>query len=190
MDRFGGRKPVPETRTAMLDAVANGAAPLIEAAGPAIGLRSPAEVEARVAKLQAEAEEPALSGGELEILDTILSLRETSAIALENLKDIAVDLPAITPAVQRLEARLEALASRGVDVQHLDFEASYGRTTMEYYDGFVFGFYAPLRPDLPPVASGGRYDALTNVLGQGRSIPAVGGVIRPELVEQLSGGQA
>jgi ATP phosphoribosyltransferase regulatory subunit len=56
---------------------------------------------------------------------------------------------------------------------------------MEYYDGFVFGFFAPARPDLPPVASGGRYDALTRVLGQGRSIPAVGGVIRPALTLEL-----
>ncbi len=53
---------------------------------------------------------------------------------------------------------------------------------MEYYDGFVFGFYVEGRPDLPPVATGGRYDALTRVLGGGREIPAVGGVIRPELV--------
>ena len=56
---------------------------------------------------------------------------------------------------------------------------------MEYYDGFVFGFYAEARPDLPPVATGGRYDALTRVLGQGRSIPAVGGVIRPAQVLAL-----
>ncbi len=68
----------------------------------------------------------------------------------------------------------------------LDFEASYGRTSMEYYDGFVFGFAAETRPDLPPVATGGRYDALTRLLGQGRSIPAVGGVIRPDLILQLA----
>jgi ATP phosphoribosyltransferase regulatory subunit len=37
----------------------------------------------------------------------------------------------------------------------LPFEASFGRTTMEYYDGFVFGFLAPSRPDLPPVAPAG-----------------------------------
>ena len=35
------------------------------------------------------------------------------------------------------------------------------------------------RADLPAVASGGRYDALTRALGQGDTIPAVGGVIRP-----------
>jgi len=79
----------------------------------------------------------------------------------------------------------DALAARGVDVDALDFEASYGRTSMEYYDGFVFGFYAEGRSDLPPVATGGRYDALTRVLGQGAEIPAVGGVIRPGLLLEL-----
>ncbi len=190
MDRFGGRKPVPETRVKMLETVVSGVDEAIATNGPAIGLRSEAEVAARVAKLQAEAAEAPLSGGELDLLDTILSLRETSANALENLRDIAVDMPAIASAVERFEARLNALAGRGVDVNALDFEATYGRTTMEYYDGFVFGFHAPAHPELPVVASGGRYDALTNVLGQGRSIPAVGGVIRPEVVEVLAGVQA
>ena len=58
---------------------------------------------------------------------------------------------------------------------------------MEYYDGFVFGFHGP--DSMPAIASGGRYDALTAVLGLGRSIPAVGGVIRPGLVAQLSEGK-
>ena len=57
---------------------------------------------------------------------------------------------------------------------------------MEYYDGFVFGFYAPARPDLPPIATGGRYDALTRLLGRGRSIPAVGGVVRPDLLLEVA----
>ncbi len=114
-----------------------------------------------------------------------MGLRETAANVLPRLEDLAVDLPAIAPAVDRFAARLEALAARGVEVEALEFEASFGRTTMEYYDGFVFGFFAPARPDLPPVASGGRYDALTRMLGRGRSIPAVGGVIRPALTLEL-----
>ena len=92
----------------------------------------------------------------------------------------------IGPAVDLLAARLDALARRGIDTQTLDFEASHGRTTLEYYDGFVFSFHSG-QPDMPPVASGGRYDALTAVLGQGRSIPAIGGVIRPGLVADLGG---
>jgi ATP phosphoribosyltransferase regulatory subunit len=89
--------------------------------------------------------------------------------------------------VDRLARRFEALSERGIDIAALDFEASYGRTQMEYYDGFVFGFHAEKRPDLPPVATGGRYDALTRRLGQGREIPAVGGVIRPGLLLDLGG---
>src|SRR6056297_549331 len=95
--------------------------------------------------------------------------------------------PGLTAAVDRFAARMDALGEAGIDPARLPFEASYGRTTMEYYDGFVFGFLAPLRPDLPPVASGGRYDALTAILGA-EPIPAVGGVIRPELVRDLRAG--
>ena len=91
-------------------------------------------------------------------------------------------LPAIAPAVANFAARLTALRARGVDTARLPFEASLGRTSMEYYDGFTFSFLAD---GLPPVASGGRYDALTTVLGQGRSIPAVGGVIQPALTLQV-----
>ena len=81
-----------------------------------------------------------------------------------------------------MQARMDAMAGRGIDVDNLEFEGSYGRTSLEYYDGFVFGFYAVDRPELPPVATGGRYDALTAQMGQGRAVPAVGGVIRPDLV--------
>ena len=68
------------------------------------------------------------------------------------------------------------------------FEASYGRTTLEYYNGFVFGFTPENRPDLPQIAQGGRYDALTSALG--RAMPAVGGIIRPEALLSLTGGQS
>ncbi|SIO39729.1 ATP phosphoribosyltransferase regulatory subunit [Rhodovulum sp. ES.010] len=187
LDRFGGRTPIPESRKRLLsDLQEAGAAAVLEAAGPEIGLRSRADVAARLAALAEDAAEPPVSAAEVELLDDILSIRETCPNALAHLRDVAVDLRAIAPALDLLEARLEALAEQGVDVDLLDFEASYGRTTMEYYDGFVFGFYAENRPDLPPVATGGRYDALTRVLGRGQAVPAVGAVVRPELVLALS----
>jgi Histidyl-tRNA synthetase len=96
-------------------------------------------------------------------------------------------MPDIAPAVARVTAREAALRARGVDTDNLMFEASYGRSSMEYYDGFVFGFRAEARADLPTIASGGRYDALTRRLGQGREIPAVGGVMRPGLMLVLEG---
>ncbi|MEX0316979.1 MAG: ATP phosphoribosyltransferase regulatory subunit [Ruegeria sp.] len=183
LDRFAGRAPVPPTRAALLEA----AEPL---AGdmPKIGKRTGAEIADRIDALRADAQAAPISDNELVGLETLLAVRETMPFALEQLRDVAVDLPQITPALDRLEARIEALKARGVDVAGLDFEASYGRTSMEYYDGFVFGFYPETRPDLPPIATGGRYDALTRQLGNGAEIPAIGGVLRPGLMLELEEG--
>ncbi|GKY89290.1 ATP phosphoribosyltransferase regulatory subunit [Sinisalibacter aestuarii] len=185
LDRFAGRAAQPEGRAELLarsDPMACDA--------PLVGLRSEAEIAARIAALIEDAKTPPIPEVEVALLDDLLGLRETMSNITEHLRDLAVDMPAISPAVERLAARGRALAARGVDIDGLDFEGSYGRTALEYYDGFVFGFYAEGRPDLPPVATGGRYDALTRVLGRGHEIPAVGGVIRPELVLRLGEGRA
>ncbi len=186
LDRFAGRREVPSARAALIAQTDPEA--LIRAAAPQIGLRSGAEVLERVSALQADALEPPISGGEVALVDSLLEVRGASPAALSQLHDLAVDMPAIEGAVARLAARLDALSARGIDVDTLEFEARYGRTSLEYYDGFVFGFYAGERGDLPPVSTGGRYDALTRVLGRGRSIPAVGGVIRPHLAVTLRKG--
>lgn len=183
LERYAGRAPMPESRAKLLAA----STPIVPDATQ-IGLRGPDEVSERIAALREDAAAPPLSERELTALEALLAVRETLPFALEHLRDIAVDLPSIQPAITRLQARAEALAALGIDVDTLDFEASYGRTSMEYYDGFVFGFYAERRPDLPPVATGGRYDALTRVLGKGAEIPAVGGVLRPGLLLDLEAG--
>ncbi|MDA8585429.1 ATP phosphoribosyltransferase regulatory subunit [Rhodobacteraceae bacterium] len=158
-----------------------------EISGVKIGLRSHDEVEARLTALRLNQQEPPLESGAVAMIDTLLAVREKAPDALSQLRYLSVDLPAIAPAVDALAARFDAMAARGIDVDALDFEASYGRTTLEYYDGFVFGFFAESRPDLPPVATGGRYDALTRAVGGSVGVPAVGGVIRPGLVIELGG---
>jgi ATP phosphoribosyltransferase regulatory subunit len=189
LDRYTGKAPVPAPRTALIDAMkSRGAQALIDAAGPEIGLRSAQEVAERLEALAADAAAPPIPAAEAEVLGVILSLRAALPDAYEQLCDVCVDLPGLGPAVERLAARMQALDAAGIDIATLPFEASFGRTTMEYYDGFVFGFLADGRPDLPPVATGGRYDALTRILGAGREIPAVGGVIRPELAYRLGAG--
>ncbi|MDC0738106.1 ATP phosphoribosyltransferase regulatory subunit [Cognatishimia sp. SS12] len=181
IERFAGRTTEPPHRAALL---ADGDP--LQSGVPFIGLRTPDEVRARIARLREDAAEPPLSTVQVDLIDAILNVRETLPFALERLRDIAVDMPAITEAVFCLRDRIEALDKRGVDVNAIQFEGSYGRTNMEYYDGFVFGFYAD-HADLPPVATGGRYDALTRVLGQDSGIPAVGAVIRPDVMLKLEG---
>ena len=186
LDRFAGRAPVPVARQQLLERLAAGSpADLIAQAGSFIGLRAPEDIAARAAALIEDAGAAPIAAPAAALLYDLLSLQAPAQAALTHLRGITPLLPAIEPAVDRFATRLAALSARGIDTGALAFEASLGRTSMEYYDGFVFSFHGPA--DWPAVASGGRYDALTAVLGQGRSIPAVGGVIRPGLVAQLKG---
>jgi ATP phosphoribosyltransferase regulatory subunit len=186
LDRFSGRAAVSPTRAGLLARLASDKIEtLIDQAGPLTGQRSAEEIAQRAASLLDDAQTPSLAAPEAALLYDLLSLQAPAGAALTHLRGITPMLPAIAPAVDRFAARLEALEARGIDTARLPFEASHGRSTLEYYDGFVFSFEAASKG--PPVASGGRYDALTSVLGQGRSIPAVGGVIRPALVAGLKG---
>ena len=179
LDRFSGRVPVPAARAALLVGNVTNNAPLI-------GLRSAAEIEARIAALHEDATTPAISAKQVQLIETLLGIRQTMPHAVSRLHDLAVDMPQIGQAVERVAAREKALRKHGIDTADLLFESSYGRASMEYYDGFVFGFRATARADLPAIASGGRYDALTRRLGQGDAIPAVGGVMRPGLMLELA----
>ena len=152
-----------------------------------VGLRSAADMAARLVALRQDAAAPPIAAADVAALARLFAVSAPAPQALAELRAIASGMPAIGPAVARLEQRIAALAAHGVDLARVTYQASHGLGTMEYYDGFVFSFTVPAHPDLPPVASGGRYDALTAVLGQGRSIPAVGGVIRPGLVADLEG---
>jgi ATP phosphoribosyltransferase regulatory subunit len=174
------------SRAALLDATRSGALPgLIATAGVAVGLRGVDEVIARAERLLAEAETAALDPDRVRLLEAVLGIEGSATQALSDLRGLGRDLPGLSGAVDRFEARLEAFAARGIEPSGLAFEAEFGRTTLEYYDGFVFGAVACGRDDLPPIASGGRYDALTRVLGQGRGAPAVGAVVRPEALLAL-----
>jgi len=158
-------------------------------AAPWTGLRSRDEMQARLDRLHADAAEVPLAPQWVDRLDRLFAVNAAAPEALAELRQLAAEIPDITGAVDRLERNLADLSRRGVDVASIRFDASHGRHTMEYYDGMTFSFAAPGRADWPPVASGGRYDALAAMLGQsrGRSIPAVGGIIRPGLIHELGG---
>ncbi|TWI29407.1 ATP phosphoribosyltransferase regulatory subunit [Paracoccus sulfuroxidans] len=153
------------------------------------GLRSREEMLARIDRLVSDAAEEPLAPIWADRLERLFAITGPAPDALLALRQLSREIPDIRDAVDRLDARLAALAGRGIDPATIRFDASLGRHTMEYYDGMTFAFEAEGHPDWPPVASGGRYDALVAVLGQaqGRAIPAVGGIIRPGLVAELEG---
>ncbi len=188
LERYSVESDVSTERAALFRAVKDGSVDvLIKASGTAHGVRSVDEIAARAEILLHEKEAASLSEKAVALMSSVLGLKSTMGQAAQKLRKIA---PSLAAAADQLEARAQALSDAGIDISALPFEASYGRTTMEYYDGFVFGFHAPDHPDLPQIAQGGRYDALTRVLSDGKGVPAVGGIIRPEAALALKGGAA
>lgn len=145
-----------------------------------VGLRSREDIEARIAVLREEAETPPLRAEDLARLRALDALEDSAPTAVEKLASLGE-----TASAERLAATLEAIAAQGADPRAIRFQASFGLTSLEYYSGFVFGFTAP---GFAPVATGGRYDLLTAALNGGTETPAVGGVVRPEIVLALRGG--
>ena len=158
----------------------------IRRAGPVIGLRGVNEIAERMRFKGRDALTRPLVPSELSAIEELLAVKGKAGEALPALRAIARRLTGVDAALDRMETRLDALAQRGVKAEQLWFEASYGRTSLEYYDGFVFGFYRRGQEDL--VALGGRYDQLVAALGGERTCPAVGGVVRPELTANLPRG--
>jgi len=188
LERYSTKAPISDERLAVLQAAKDGSVlELIGNAGPAHGVRSVDEILKRAEILLAETNAAPLSRAAVDMVTQVLALKSTMGEAANDLRKVA---PMLEDAAEQLDARAAAFADVGIDVAKLPFDASFGRTSLEYYDGLVFGFSAPSRLDLPQIAQGGRYDALTRVLGNGNATPAVGGIIRPEALLALKGGNA
>ncbi|MGF1501940.1 MAG: ATP phosphoribosyltransferase regulatory subunit [Paracoccaceae bacterium] len=183
LETFGRVAPRPSPRrAALLSAVEAGedaVAALALDAGEPVGLRGLDEVADRARDLRRQMDEPPLAAEQIALVEAVLALSAPSGTALSRLREITVAANVdITAALDRFEARLDALNRIGIDAEELPFSAAFGRS-LEYYDGFVFEIRAR-GPDLPPLAGGGRYDAMTSRLGARRPVPAVGAMIRPE----------
>ena len=173
LDRVAGLSPAK--------ARAEVAAALKERGIPALGARGTQEIADRLLALNEDRSEARIPAEKVDAIEAALAVHGPSAEALAALRGLTAEAGLnVTPALDRMEARLSALDARGVDAAALPFDAAFGRT-LEYYDGFVFEFAAPDRPDDPPLGGGGRYDAMLARLG-GNGAGAVGGMIRPEAV--------
>ncbi|SDZ94280.1 ATP phosphoribosyltransferase regulatory subunit [Rubrimonas cliftonensis] len=186
--RYAGPAPAPSPlRRALLEAASAGGVPaLAEGAGGVVGARDLADVAARAQALAEDAAAAPVAAEDARLIDAALAVEGPADAAHARLAELAkaggVD---IAPALERFARRLDALARRGVEAGALPFRAATART-LEYYDGFVFEMAAPGRPDLPPLAAGGRYDGIAAALG-GPPAPAVGAMVRPEALLAAGG---
>ncbi|MGR3484456.1 MAG: ATP phosphoribosyltransferase regulatory subunit [Paracoccaceae bacterium] len=143
------------------------------------GLRTRAQIEARLDALRADAAEPPLPVALRDGIAALLAVDAPAPRAPARLLALSATFPALGRAADALSARLDAMSGAGLDPAAMDFRADHGRTTMAYYDGGTFSLTYPGAAQ--PVALGGRYDALCARLGA--DLPAVGGAIRPGLME-------
>ena len=144
-------------------------------AAPEIGAREASEVAERTRALRADASTPPIPPEEAEAMVALLALACAPGEAEDALVPLARALGGLEARLPLFAARLLALRE-AADLREVRFEASHARSAMEYYDGVTFTIAAP---GLPPLATGGRYDALTRAVGGGAAVPAVGGVVRP-----------
>jgi ATP phosphoribosyltransferase regulatory subunit len=183
------RSRAPETRrTSPVAALLAGrpeaeAAALLEELWSMMGVgavagRSAAEIARRLVVRQAEAETPAFTPANAELMRRYLAIDDTPPAALDAVAGLAreagVDLDGPLDAWAR---RLAAMERAGVPSPGSRLVIGFGRV-FDYYDGFLFEVRSgALAPD-QPIAAGGRYDRLPPALGA-RAAGAVGCMVRP-----------
>ena len=146
---------------------------------PDNGQRTKPMVEARIERLRVEAATAPLQAHVKELLLAIFDIRGSLASAEKSVIKLAGKNGLLGELAAQFTARNEALRAAEIDPSQIAFDAGFGRESMEYYDGFVFGFKNVAGKT---AISGGRYDSLTEVLGQGLKIPAIGLACFPELL--------
>ena len=154
----------------------------VEATGPKIGLRSLNEIKKRSKELLNEELSRPISLNLVKLIEEVLALQCPLSQASREITRFFSIGDELRNVSYNLENRIDAMSELGIDVKNLRFLTNLSRTSLEYYDGFVFSTSIKARPYLAPVSQGGRYNALTKILGKGADIPAVGGIVRPEIL--------
>ena len=109
-----------------------------------IGLRSRGAIKTRINQLHHDALSDPLSNAEVDFLDAILQVRDRVPQALASLRNIATQMPALTlaltPALDRLEARMAAVTARVLPLRHLILRPATGAHQWNIMMGLCLGF--------------------------------------------------
>ena len=147
------------------------------------GVRTKEDIEERVEILEQELSQNLIGHSERNFLLRLLQYQSNLSEASKNMLSLANVGKKYAKAVDNFESRV-GLLSEHVNTSRIKFQVIYGLTTLEYYDGFVFGFQFE-RGNYPPIAQGGRYDSLCSSLSQkGKSIGAIGRMLRMDFLKR------
>jgi ATP phosphoribosyltransferase regulatory subunit len=154
--------------------------------------RSIGEINARITRLQSEAE-GGLDELQARAIQNFLQLAGPAASVSESiasLLDNASALEGFTDYWQRLFAAAGLPMDGDSTGREIILAPAEGRK-MAYYTGLAFEIHVPALGTQRVIASGGRYDDLLQSLGAAQIIPAIGGAIALERLQtaaQQQGG--
>ena len=167
-----------ENRAATLDAMR------INPNGPVIAGRSPADMQARLARLREDAAS-GLSAEQAEAIQAYARLTGPADVVLDRMMRLAPD--AAMSGFADYWANLFDAA--GLAQRAVTLTMSGGRK-MAYYTGLSFEITVPQLGTQAVIAAGGRYDDLLQALGAAAPLPAVGGALALERVSAAVQNQA
>ena len=147
----------------------------------AYGVRTKEDIEERIETLEHELSKNLIEHSQRDFLKRLMQYQSTLSDASRNMLSLANVGKKYRKAIDNFESRV-GLLSEYVNTSKIKFQVIYGLTTLEYYDGFVFGFQFD-RGNYPPIAQGGRYDSLCNILSKkGKSLRAIGSMVRMDFL--------
>ena len=153
--------------------------------------RSAGEIATRLIE-QATLDRARLSPDEITVLREFLGIRVPLADAASALSAFAArfadgDGEALDKIIAAFATRAERLATQGVDLASVTYDAAFGRP-LDYYTGLVFE--VGLGGAEAPIVGGGRYDRLLTLLGAANPTPGVGFSVWLDRLEAAREGTA
>ena len=158
---------------------------VIDKSGPVFGIRTKRDIIERTEMLKEELFENPIKNTDKSFIENVQKVQSSLKDAPRILKSISEEAKKFSIAIRNLEKRIDLLNAGKVNLKGTDFIVKYGMTTLEYYDGFVFGFQGENKR-LPPVAQGGRYDRLCQSLAKNKNgFGAIGSMIRLDFLQKI-----
>ena len=147
------------------------------------GVRTKTDIKERIEILEEELSQNLIASSEKNFLLKLMRFQSSLREAPKSILSLSMVGGTFRKAIENFERRVELL-SEHVDTKTVKFQVIYGLTTLEYYDGFVFGFQFD-HGKYPPIAQGGRYDSLCSSLSKkGKSICAIGSMLRMDFLRK------
>ncbi len=147
------------------------------------GVRTKADIKERIEILEEELSQNLIASSEKNFLLKLMRFQSSLRQAPKSMLSLSRVGGTFRQAIENFEHRVELL-SEHINTKTVKFQVIYGLTTLEYYDGFVFGFQFDYGK-YPPIAQGGRYDSLCSTLSnKGKSICAIGSMLRMDFLRK------